>query len=325
MEKHVFIDTNVFLSFFHMTSEDLDQLEKLAGLVREHKVVLYLTRQVIDEFERNRDRKIADGLKRLKEAKLNLQFPNMAKDYAEYEQLREIQIKFSESHAGLLKRLKEDARGRRLRADALLDRLFGTATLVPVSDDVIDRAARRVQKGNPPGKNGSLGDAINWEALLEAVPDEAELFFVTADGDYASALEGTDFSPFLAKEWANQKRGKIRFQPKLSEFFADVLPEIQLADEREKELAILQLRMSPNFGSTHSIVGELLAYGDFTVEQASGILQAARENSQVGWIARDDDVAELLRSVLGQHATRLDRQLVAEVLVMLGDVKASAP
>ncbi len=71
----LFIDTNIFLSFYHLTSEDLEELRKLAVLLDQKKVVLYVTDQVRAEFNRNRETKIADAVKRLTDQRLNLQFP----------------------------------------------------------------------------------------------------------------------------------------------------------------------------------------------------------------------------------------------------------
>lgn len=76
---NVFIDTNVFLSFYHLTNDDLEELRKLKVLLEKGNVALHLPDQTIDEYRRNRETKIADALKRLKEQKLNLQFPALCK------------------------------------------------------------------------------------------------------------------------------------------------------------------------------------------------------------------------------------------------------
>ncbi|MEQ1761458.1 MAG: PIN domain-containing protein [Vicinamibacterales bacterium] len=78
---NLFIDTNVFLSFFHLTSEDLEELRKLSALVKDKRVTLWLPEQVIHEFRRNREGKIQDALKQLRDQRLNLQFPSICKDY----------------------------------------------------------------------------------------------------------------------------------------------------------------------------------------------------------------------------------------------------
>lgn len=84
---HIFIDANIFLSFFHLSSDDLEALKSLAVLVKEDQVELYIPEQVIDEFNRNRAGKIADALKRLQEHKFGPAIPQMAKKYDEYKKL----------------------------------------------------------------------------------------------------------------------------------------------------------------------------------------------------------------------------------------------
>ena len=98
---NLFIDTNIYLSFYHFTSDDLSELGKLALLIVEKKLVLIVTNQVIDEFQRNREVKIASALTQFKEQKLNLQFPQLSKDYEEYKILREIQKEYEKTHVEL--------------------------------------------------------------------------------------------------------------------------------------------------------------------------------------------------------------------------------
>ena len=52
-EVHLFIDTNV-CSDSAYTKDDLNELEKLVTLKYAGEIRLHLTRQVVDEFYRNR-------------------------------------------------------------------------------------------------------------------------------------------------------------------------------------------------------------------------------------------------------------------------------
>lgn len=81
---NLFIDTNVFLSFFHLSNDDLEEIHKLAVLIDKGDVTLWLTEQVKNEFKRNRESKISDAVKKLKEQKSKPQFPQICKDYEEY-------------------------------------------------------------------------------------------------------------------------------------------------------------------------------------------------------------------------------------------------
>ena len=101
---NIFIDTNIFLSFYHFSNDDLEELNKLSLLLQQGKTKLYLPEQVVQEFRRNRDNKIADALKQLREQKLDLRFPQFCKEYDEYENLRQLQRSYSKLHAELIKK-----------------------------------------------------------------------------------------------------------------------------------------------------------------------------------------------------------------------------
>ncbi len=62
---NIFIDTNIFLSFYNLTSDELEELKKLVVLLRKKKVVLLLPEQVIHEFRRNRAKKISEAISKL--------------------------------------------------------------------------------------------------------------------------------------------------------------------------------------------------------------------------------------------------------------------
>src|SRR5687768_12002271 len=114
---HLFIDTNIYLSFLHYTSDELEELKKLPAVIRQKKVTLHLPEQVVDEFYRNRESKVADALKRLREQRLNPQLPQFCKEYSESNRLRDAQKAYDRAHADLLRKVTEDALARNLRAD----------------------------------------------------------------------------------------------------------------------------------------------------------------------------------------------------------------
>jgi predicted nucleic acid-binding protein len=90
---NIFIDTNIYLSFYHFSSDDLEELKKLVLLLSQGKLTLFLPWQVIQEFQRNRENKIEDALKTFSKQKLDFQFPQFCKDYPEYKELRDLQKK----------------------------------------------------------------------------------------------------------------------------------------------------------------------------------------------------------------------------------------
>jgi len=293
----LFIDTNIFLSFYHLTSEDLEELRKLGVLLDQKQVTLYLTDQVRAEFRRNRESKIADALKRLSEQRLRLQFPQLCKDYREYSRLQELLKSYESSHSDLLENIARDVAEQTLKADKTIRELFAKATVLGTTDELVERARLRIQVGNPPGKDRSLGDAISWEALLSEVPKKEDLFFITDDRDYVSVLDENKFKDFLLEEWSEQKKAKIIFYRRLSSFFKDIFPEIKLATELEKELLIRNLAESRNFAQTHLVVGKLSKFTEFTATQLNEIIDAAISNNQVSLIIGDSDVYEFLKNI----------------------------
>ena len=94
---NLFIDTNILLSFYHLSSDDLEELKKLGVLLRQKQITLWLPEQTIVEFKRNRANKIADALKRMEEQHIHMQFPQLAKEYDEYQILKE-QLKDAEKN-----------------------------------------------------------------------------------------------------------------------------------------------------------------------------------------------------------------------------------
>jgi len=317
MAVNLFIDTNIFLAFYHFSGEDLEELKKLAVLVEKDKIRLLVPQQVIDEFRRNRDTKIADALKKLRDQKLGLQFPQMCKDYPEYARLRSLQKAYETIHAALVAQALADAESGTLKADDIISSLFEHGEVIATSSDIAARAALRMDMGNPPGKNSSLGDAVNWECLLESASSAEPLHFVTDDSDYVSPLDAAAFNSFLLREWSDKTRPDLVFHKRLSAFFAKEFQQIKLASEAEKDLLIQDLAESPNFITTHAIVAKLRQFSDFTLDQANAILSAAYGNSQVGWIAGDDDVRELLKAAIIGWKDQLDPQMLIEVVELM--------
>jgi hypothetical protein len=201
----IFIDTNVFLSFYQFTNDDLEQLKKLAVLLEDNKVSLCLPEQVIREFNRNRENKIAEAMKLLRDQKFSFQFPQFCKDYEEYVQLKDLMKESSKLHSKLLERAQEDIWSQKLKADETIQSLFNFAERVECGDEIMELARLRMDIRNPPGKNGSLGDAINWEALLTHVPEKEDIYFIADDKDYYSPLDSSVFNTFLQHEWTSRK------------------------------------------------------------------------------------------------------------------------
>jgi len=319
---NIFIDTNVFLSFFHLSNDDLEELKKLAVLLRERRAKLWLPDQVVTEFRRNREVKIADAVKHLREQKLNLQFPVLCKDYGEYDELRQLQRQYEQKHSRIIERIMGDVATEQLKADITIKQLFDTATKIDIDEELIDRAWLRYNIGNPPGKNNSLGDAINWEALLASVPDGEILYFLTDDKDYYSQLDKQLFNPFLLYEWREKKKADLVSYRLLSSFFREHFPDIKLATELEKDISIRDLASSGSFAQTHSVVARLNRFTDYSAAQINDIVSAVVNNRQVSWILEDKDVGSFVEGVILGKEDRIDANNLQRLRELIEEAKA---
>ena len=322
---NIFIDTNIFLSFYHFSNDDLEELNKLSLLLQQGKTKLYLPEQVVQEFRRNRDNKIADALKQLREQKLDLRFPQFCKEYDEYENLRQLQRSYSKLHAELIRKAIEDIQAENLKADKVIHDLFDNGIAIPENKAINELARNRIAIGNPPGKNGSLGDALNWEALLENIPNGENLYFLTDDKDYASPIDTNVFNTYLSQEWKTQKKSEIVFYRSLSEFFKEHFPKISLASETEKDLDIQGLANSSSFVQTHAIISKLNKYSDFTVAQVNAIIDATITNNQVHWILSDPDVSDFLSKVVAGKESKLNQATLVQLFSMTSSASPSEP
>ena len=316
---YVFLDTNVLLSFYHFASDDLDELQKLIAAIQSGSVVLVIPDQVRDEFSRNREAKIADALSRLREQRLNLQFPQICKDSQLYPHLRDAQRSFEKYHGLLVKEITDAAGRGDLKADALIDQLFAVGKYCQTDNVTLTSAQLRLTLGNPPGKNGSLGDAINWETLLRQVPSGQDLYFISDDKDFRSPVNDARMSQYLTEEWERKKRSTVHYYTRISAFLADYYPNIKLATEREIECLIADLANSGTFVATHAIVAKFAKYSEFTEDQARRIVAAAVENSQVSWILTDDDVAEFVKRVIAGREAAIEPENLASVRAELSE------
>lgn len=282
-------------------------------LLRRDEVRLLLPRQVEVEFRRNRENKIVDALKRLREQKLNLQFPQLCKEYEEYDQLRELQRHYETAHARLLEKIFIDVSDETLKADGIIKELFNLAVRILTTDTVLAKARLRVELGNPPGKTGSLGDALNWESLLEASPNGEHIYFVTDDKDYSSPIDDSKFDPFLLDEWKNTKGSLLFFSNKLSSFFRERFPAIKLASEYEKEILIRDLSGSTSFSRTHSVIARLKHHNDFTQSQVNDIVSTCLGNSQIFLIMGDPDVMAFIRNITKDYKEQIDPRSMSQL------------
>lgn len=294
---HVFIDTNILLKFFHFTEDELSALSDVFATHKHGSASVHLTEQVRDEFSRNREGKIKDALKRFREVKLAPQLPAFLKGYKEYGEIRSLSKKLQDLQKTLLETVHADIAAKDLLADRLLGEILKASSLLAITDDVFGRASRRVALGNPPGKSGSLGDAVNWELLLASLPQHEDVHLISEDGDFYSQLEEDQPHGFLFDEWRDRKNGVLYVYRTLSAFMREHFDGVAFSFDKEKEALIDALAESGTFAETHELVAKLENYSYFSAREVIRIMQSAVQNSQFSYIITDADVASFLNRI----------------------------
>ncbi|WP_308512610.1 PIN domain-containing protein [uncultured Veillonella sp.] len=314
--KNVFIDTNIWLSLYHFTNDDLSQFEKLKDMLNT-SINLIVPQQVSNEILRNRESKIKDALKSFDMTKPK--YPVFCKAYEEFEQLNKDITTVVNRFKEFRKNIESQIISNELPADKTLSSFFSVIEIIP-SDIYIEKAYNRYRIGNPPGKDNKYGDAINWECLLDKVTPNEDLYFISADKDYHSLVDDQKMNPFLVKEWSTKKNSKIYFYSSLVDFLKEHVRDIQLEDEIKKQKLILDLCNSQNFVTTHGVIASLKKYSGWTEQEVEQLSTALINNNQINWIITDSDVWDFYFTLLSNFnyeklpdcATKRALELLAE-------------
>lgn len=293
---NLFIDSNIWLSLYHFTSDDLTQFGRIMDLIGK-SIKLYIPQQVFDEVLRNREAKLKDAF--ISFDIKTLKFPAFCKEYEEYAQLYKDYSSVQQKFSLWKKKIDEDVKKMDLPADRTIRNFFNSVELLSC-DKYIDKAFSRYKIGNPPGKDNKYGDAINWECLLDKVPNGEDLYFISADKDYRSDIVDGAFNPFLTNEWGRKKNSKIHFYRGLVDFLNENIEDIKLSSEEEKNKLITDLDNSRSFMETHGIIAMLNKYTGWTEDQIEQLCNAVINNSQVGMIIYDRDLFEFYASLLSK-------------------------
>lgn len=291
--RSLFLDANILLDFYRFGDDDISEVGKLAELIKGNEIVLYSNSQLISEIERNREKVLSESFGELKANKFNVRAPNYCASFPEFIVLEDALKIAGKSHASLLAALEKRVKNRDLPADKVIQTLLENAKQLNIDSALVDKAKLRIDLGNPPGKKGSLGDAVHWECLL-TLSNGYFFDLVSRDGDFASALDSEKVKSVLQAEWQSTfgEYSDISLFPSLGSYLRVRFPEIKLSDEAAKNELIGRLEVSPNFSTTHAIIAELNAFNFFTSAQVVRLFEILVSNSQVGWIGNDADVFE---------------------------------
>jgi predicted nucleic acid-binding protein len=310
---HLFIDTNVLLSFYAFSNDDLEQLRKLVALTKNGNLVLYTTIQVQDEFSRNREVKLSESVRQFERAVMNFGIPRFMEGYEEIKTFEESAKTLAKARDALVVRAKKEAEERSLAADVLVAEIMASLQPFKPTDALMIAAHRRMLRGNPPGKSGKIGDQLNWELLLANVPNGKELHIVSKDGDFESPLNTRPLQ-FLIDEWKARKAGTLCLHNELKPFLTSKFPHIKFAVDVDKQNKIDALVYSGNFQATHAAISQLYPYIDaFTRDDVVRLAEAAAQNSQINWITSDEDVYNFYRKILPPHFKHLSPEYQVEL------------
>ncbi|MFD2598216.1 hypothetical protein ACFSQ3_04560 [Sphingobacterium corticis] len=235
-------------------------------------------------------------------------YPAFCKEYDGYNTLKEMLQQVESLHKELLTYSSSQIRNKNLQADLVIKELFLAAKVLDISADLYEKAKRRVVLGNPPGKNGSYGDAINWEIILYNSDLFDDLHIVANDKDYFSILDKQAINPFLELEYTEHTIGEITCYRSLTSFFKAKYPKLSLQVEQEKDEIISNLVNSQNFATTRRELERLKKYDMYSSQQASNLIVACLENSQISRILGDEDIKLQISEFVFKHSYLLDEE-----------------
>ncbi len=329
---NIFLDTNIYLNFYHLSNENLEELRKLFVLIKTKKIKLFITDQVLDEFKRNRDTKILDALKRFRKDNFNQEIPQMVMGYEEYTELKKAVDDFTKSKSVIIEKMTKDIMTQSLKADLVINEIFSRAERLEFNDEIYQRAKIRHARGNPPGKKDSLGDAINWENLLAGVPtppsewdfesSDNDLHIISLDGDWFTELDENLPKRFLSDEWQEKAASSLFVYQRISLFTSQFFPKIKLATDLEKHIAIQNLANSGSYSTTHAairLLSRLIDVAEFTESEVNEIINAYITNSQVYWILGDEDVIAFVLKLIDSHYKVINNDSLETLVDMMPD------
>ena len=158
-----------------------------------------------------------------------------------------------------------------------------------------------------------IGDAINWETLLDLVEEGQDLYFISSDGDFQSIYQKDYFNPFLEKEWRRSKKSELHFFASLTAAFRPLSVEISISEDTIRQDAVRQLMRSSSFRDTHLAIERLSELGgSFDDGDLNNIIQAIVLNNQVGWIFWHDDVQGFFWQLLDGRLNDIYGEMLVE-------------
>jgi hypothetical protein len=236
MKLNLLIDTSAWLDLAK-DYRQLPLLEALFAMIEVDEVSLILPQLVVDEFERNKDRVVADSrrslsshFKRVREAVAQFA-PEEARD-ATLQQLNEVDHRIATGPETVNEGV------------GLVEKLFAMTTPVPLDESIKVRAAdRAIAKLAPFHRpvNG-IGDAIIIETYIDALndrPDPEDVYAFVTHNIHDFSDRGADTRlphPDLASLFDGARSRYVTcLGPLLGEFAEELIEEIRFDREFSQE------------------------------------------------------------------------------------------
>ncbi len=300
---------------YDYTDDDLAKLQKFADVVTSGAVVVCLTGQVIDEYERNREKKIADVLKQLEAKVLHVgSLPRICDGYEEATAISKLSQELVLAKKELLAKVRSHAEDKTLAADQLIQKIMKVSKTVEFDEQSYERAVRRQQLGNPPGKRESLGDQLNWELLLSNLAESLPLHVLSSDRDWASELAPGTIKPVLAAEWQDKKKATVTLLDGLNKFLDLLAIDVHVLEEPDKDADVQDLAESKSFNRTHTAIARLAQHETLNPSQLKILVAALNQNDQIYLIAKDADVSAFYARLVVAHSNQLSTEEISEIL-----------
>lgn len=342
---HLFIDASVFLSFYSITNDELEELQKIVDLLDSERLILYVHNHLIDEVMRNRENKLAAALSELR--KTEPRMPTVPRFMNDYKEAKELRLSVQEARR-LFKicadRGRAEAISSTTAADKLLNSIFSAAHVRNVEAAVIERAETRLKLGNPPGKDKQLGDRIQWEFLLRVLPFGSDLNIITRDLDFCSDLDEGAIHPFIRNEARIMRGSNVFVHRELKRFLAHHFKEFDFENYRllkkrddtqkfdrvsaallsnqqmqSKIEAMQQLRDARNEDDLVNAIDRLKALSpQLNDSDVTRIFEIALSASLVDEYALDEFVHEFFEGLLPRAFAVLNEQQIRAVGQMFG-------
>ncbi|MCY2955104.1 MAG: PIN domain-containing protein [Planctomycetota bacterium] len=241
----LFIDTNILLDFYRASSDaGLDLLAKIDQL---HDRIV-TTDQVEMEFKKNRQRVIVTALEGLRKPENKCTVPVF---FRETKAVHAMDRSLKRA-AALISALKE--RTKKILAHPTvhdpvynpIERLFRAETSLSLSrsKDIRFKIRRLAWKrfilGYPPRKDRdtSIGDAINWEWIIECARKEGKNVIVASrDSDYGVAVGDTAYiNDWLLQEFRDRvsKKNHVILTGRLSDALKQMAVTVSKQEEEEE-------------------------------------------------------------------------------------------